>query len=193
MQILYRLFQFICVLVWVSLLPSCRGGGAVVPYHITSHQITMQLQPGSRSFIAHDTMAIEYERSTTVIYFFLDKDINVKTVSVGHQSLSYSIKDSLVRTPFSSIKEKLPSRTILYAIHLPPNFNPSSIDVSYHGDIVDSLRDSAAIKAISGLAISSIETQKKILTAENWYPKLPGVTGAFNLTIVTPGDNERLF
>ena len=193
MQIIYRLLQVTAVVIWLVINTSCQSSRTSIPYHITSHAIILQLQPGSHAFLAHDTMAIEYEKGTTELYFFLDKDITVEDVSVGHQPLPFSIQDSLEHTPFASYQEILDQESVLYTIKLPPNFNPTQIEVFYHGEELDSLRDSAAMAALAGLAVSSTETQQKILFAENWYPKVPHTDAKFQLTVHTAGAEERLF
>jgi|GEM_PF-6171321 len=188
----YRLAQVASVLLWLALVSGCERQNTPWDYQITAHHIKLDLHPDSRSFLALDTINIKYRKSVTEFYFFLNKNITIHRVGVGHQELTCSALDSLTGTPFAGRTDLLPLESICYAIQLPPNFNPATIDILYDGDIADSLRQSLMLKSLAGLTTLSDEPAKNLFHHENWYPSLPYGDCDFAITIQTPGSNQRI-
>ncbi len=193
MRHLYRFLQGLCIITWMILLITCEGEKTQEAYEFTSHQITLKFQPTLKSFFAKDTIGISYKKKVNEVYFFLNNNLIVHNVRVGHQTLNYHRYGVGENRFFLDNPNPFDAKTVCYRVELPPSLNPHAIEIEYYGEYLDSLVERYVLPSLTGQSDGYITLQKQLMTAECWYPRFRESNASFQITVDTPGVREWIF
>ena len=185
----YPLAQGVVVLLWLGLLSTCSKPASPATFSATSHHIRFELQSHAASFLAIDTVKIEYHKRTQRLYFSLHRDLILHGIRVGNQAVSfrqYAAADPLNRL-LPSRGEKAPPRDEdnWYEIKFPPHFEPDFLEITYSGAWPDALLKWPGYNRLDQKQPQWSPQEWSELQRESWFPQMPHSKVALQVQFVT--------
>ena len=170
----------------ISLLMSLTAQAADVT--IRHHELHVELQPGSHTIIARDTIRLTGRpEAGQVLHVQLNPDLEIDEILLANGPLLFWEED----LPSVENKQEVPGWTRTIEIRLPEASSPpdaTRVHIAYRGRIQDAPTASPGLRFVRpDRTLGYIGEEGVYLTSETaWYPEIPGSFATFHVTATVP-------